>query len=155
HSDLIAEKQFYTIIGQFNEMVKHFAQYPWFRVILVLRTTTLRKYETLFRDTVSDPLWFSSLDNDEASPYAGIGTFSNAELYQLAANLNPQAPEWSPVNQQQANIIKIPLFLQYHYECHKENVNLTKLSQFDEYLVFSQYIKKKIFNGVNTLAKQN
>lgn len=154
HSDIIAEKQFHAIVGQFTEMVRHFAAYPWFRVILVLRTTTLRKYEALFRDTISDPLWFSALDNSEASSSTSIGAFSNAELYQLATNFNLQIPE-QPLLHQQGNIIKIPLFLQYHYEHHKENMNLAKVDQFDEYLIFSQYIKKKIFNGVNTMAKQN
>lgn len=155
HSDLIADKQFYTLINQFTQMVRHFAQYPWFRIILVLRTTTLLKYETLFKDTISDPLWFSSLDNTRESTHASIGAFSDAELYQLATNFNIQTSEQSIVNQQQGNIIKTPLFFQYHYEYHKENMDLANVSQFDEYLIFAQYIKKKIFNGVNTLAKQN
>src|SRR5690606_26978307 len=61
HSDLIADRQFYNVISQFIEMVRHFAQYKWFRIVLVLRTVTLLKYENLFKDTVINPQWFSTL----------------------------------------------------------------------------------------------
>src|SRR5690606_40183257 len=79
-SDLITDRQFYTVINQFAEMVRHFAQYKWFRIILALRTATLTKYETLFKDTAADPLWFSSLSHDVGSRYADMPAFSNTEL---------------------------------------------------------------------------
>src|SRR5690606_33805105 len=50
--------------------------------------------------------------------------------------------------------IHIPLFFQYYYELAGNQLNPNQVTSFDEYLIITQYLKKKIFNGVNTMAKQ-
>ncbi|WP_353185986.1 hypothetical protein [Parapedobacter lycopersici] len=152
HSDLVADRQFYTVIKQFVEMVRHFAQYKWFRIILVLRTTTLFKYETLFSSTATDPLWFSSLSGTAESVYASIDSFSRAELHRLSRKFHLPVTTKSLITQH--SIIKNPLFFQYFYECYGADMDPTNVSPFDEYVITVQYIKKKIFNGINTIAKQ-
>lgn len=152
HSDLVADRQFYTVISQFVEMARHFSQYDWFRIILVLRTSTLFKYEPLFNRISNDPMWFSSLGSSAESSYASINTFSNTELYQLARNFNLPAPMQSVLAGQ--SIIRNPLFFQYFYECYETQMDLANMTPFDEYLIMAQYIRKKIFNGVNSIAKQ-
>lgn len=154
HCDLIADRQFHTVISQFIEMVRHFAQYKWFRVILVLRTITLLRYENLFKDTIINPQWFSILSRETGNKRANVGAFSNTELYQLVRNIDGNTKTCQLLNSNQGSLINVPLFFQYYYELFGEGLNLGKMSKFDEYLVITQYLKKKIFNGINTMAKQ-
>src|SRR5690606_37744632 len=55
HNDLVADRQFHMVICQFMDMVNHFAQFSWFRIVLILRTSSLLKYESLFKKTVINP----------------------------------------------------------------------------------------------------
>ncbi len=153
HSNLLADRQFHTVISQFIEMVSHFAQYQWFRVILVLRTITLRNYESLFKDTIINPQWFSVLSGERGRKWANMPAFSNAELLQLTRNINGKI---EPYHLTQANkqVIEMPLFFQYYHELYGEKLNPSQLTPFDEYLIITQYLKKKVFNGINTMAKQ-
>ncbi|WP_353130998.1 hypothetical protein [Parapedobacter pyrenivorans] len=154
HSDLIADRQFYTVISQFIEMVRHFAQYDWFRIVLVLRTATLLKYEGLFKDTIINPEWFSILSGESGNESANMAAFSSTEMHQLIQNVNGKIKPYQPFRNQSKQLIHIPLFFQYYYELVGERVNPNQVTSFDEYLIVAQYLKKKVFNGVNTLAKQ-
>ena len=154
HCDLVADRQFHTVISQFIEMVSHFAQYKWFRVILVLRTITLLKYESLFKDTIINPQWFSVLSGEAGNKWASMNTFSNTELCQLAKNVNGKTKAYQLFRVSENELINVPLFFQYYYELFGEKLNISEVSRFDEYLIITQYLKKKIFNGVNTMAKQ-
>lgn len=154
HSDLIADRQFYSIINQFAEMVCHFAQYKWFRIVLILRTATLYKYESLFKDTIINPQWFSVLSGASGHESAKIPAFSNAELHQLLRNVNGKSKSYHLLKADHNLLVRIPLFFQYYYELNGEALNPGQTTSFDEYLVITQYLKKKVFNGVNTLAKQ-
>jgi len=154
HSDLISDRQFYTIINQFTEMVCHFAQFKWFRIILVLRTATLRKYESLFKDTVINPQWFSILSRTSGYKSANIPALSNAELHQLVRNINGKSNSYHVLKSNHSRLIHNPLFFQYYYELNEKEVEPGRMTKFDEYLVITQYLKKKVFNGINTLAKQ-
>ncbi len=154
HSDLIADRQFYSVINQFIEMVCHFAQYKWFRIILVLRTVTLLKYENLFKDTIINPQWFSVLSGTSGHESANLPPFSNAELHQLVRNINGKTKSYHLLKPSHKRLVRIPLLFQYYYELNGEKLNPGQVTAFDEYLVITQYLKKKVFNGVNTLAKQ-
>ncbi|WP_257670381.1 hypothetical protein [Parapedobacter tibetensis] len=154
HSDLVADRQFYTVINQFIEMVCHFAQYKWFRIVLVLRTITLLKYENLFRDTIINPQWFSVLSGETGNKWANMSAFSDAELYQLTRNINEKTKPYQLLKPKEKNLINIPLFFQYYHELYSENLNPGIISHFDEYLIVIRYLKRKIFNGINTMAKQ-
>lgn len=154
HSDLIADRQFYNVISQFIEMVRHFAQYKWFRIVLVLRTVTLLKYENLFKDTVINPQWFSTLSKTAGNESANVPPFSNAELHQLIRNINGKTKSYHLLKPNHKCLIHTPLFFQYYYELNGEELDPSQVTVFDEYLVTIQYLKKKVFNGVNTIAKQ-
>lgn len=154
HSDLVADRQFYTVISQFIEMVRHFAQYKWFRIVLVLRTVTLLKYESLFRDTIINPEWFSMLSGESGSEAANMVAFSKAELHQLVQNINSKAKPYQLLKAQNRRLIHTPMFFQYYYELAGERIDPNQVTPFDEHLIITQYLKKKVFNGVNTLAKQ-
>ncbi|RQP19188.1 hypothetical protein [Parapedobacter defluvii] len=154
HSDLIADRQFYSVINQFIDMVCHFAQYRWFRIVLMLRTVTLLKYESIFKDTIINPQWFSVLSKTSGNESANIPTLSNAELHQLIRNINGKTKSYHLLPSNQKRLIHIPLFFQYYYELNGEELDLSQVTTFDEYLVITQYLKKRVFNGVNTMAKQ-
>ena len=154
HSDLIADRQFYSVINQFIEMVCHFAQYKWFRIVLVLREVTLRKYENLFKDTIINPQWFSVLSGTAGHETANLPPFSHAELHQLIRNINGKTKSYHLLKSAHKRLIRIPLLFQYYYELNGEELNPSQITAFDEYLILTQYLKKKVFNGVNTLAKQ-
>jgi len=154
HSDLIADRQFYSVINQFIEMVCHFAQYKWFRIVLVLRTATLLKYENIIKDTIVNPQWFSVLSGTSGHESANVPPFSDTELHQLVRNINGKTKPFHLLKPNQKRLIRIPLLFQYYYELNGEKLNPSQLTTFDEYLVITQYLKKKVFNGVNTLAKQ-
>ncbi len=155
HSDLVSDRQFCSIITHFIEMVRSFAQYKWFRIILVLRTVTLYKYKNLFEDTIINPQWFSILSGERGKKSANLGDFSNSELRQLVRNLHGKtASVQLPKPTSRRHLIHTPLFFQYYYELNGGKVSLDNVTPFDEYLIVIQYLKKKVFNGVNTLAKQ-
>src|SRR5690606_21041161 len=109
HSDLVADRQFHTVISQFIEMVRHFAQYQWFRIVLVLRTVSLLKYESLFKDTVINPQWFSMLSGEAGAESAEMGAFSNAELHQLAQNINGSIKSYQLLKIRNRPLVHIPL----------------------------------------------
>src|SRR5690606_36310387 len=52
-------------------------------------------------------------------------------------------------------LIRTPLFFQYYYELVGDQLNPYHGTPFEEYLIITQYLKKKVFNGVNTMAKQS
>src|SRR5690606_10026138 len=51
-------------------------------------------------------------------------------------------------------LIHTPLFFQYYYELVGDRLDPYQVTPFEEYRVITQYLKKKVFNGVNTLGKQ-
>ncbi|MGK6350932.1 hypothetical protein [Parapedobacter sp. DT-150] len=154
HSELVADRQLYTVISQVIEMVSHFAQYNWFRVILVLRTITFLKYESLFKSTVINPQWFSVLSGETGKQWANMGPFSNLELLSLARNVNEKVNPYQLRSRNRTTLINTPQFFQHYYELYGEKLDPSQVSQFDEYLVITRYLKKKVFNGINTMAKQ-
>jgi len=154
HCDLVADRQFHNIISQFIEMVRHFAQYRWFRVILVLRTATLFKYESLFKDTIINPQWFSVLNGTPKSKSAEMTAFSTEEVRQLVQNIGGKTDMHDLLKSPYGNLTNIPLFFQYYHELVGDKLNPGRMTLFDEYLIISQYLRKKVFNGINTLAKQ-
>lgn len=154
HSDLVADRQFHAVISQFIDMVSHFAQYTWFRIILVLRTASLLKFESLFKDTVINPQWFSMQHGGATRESVGMPVFSHTELHQLAQNINGSFSPYPLLKLQSTQLIHTPLFFQYYYDLAGERLNPYQVTSFDEYLIITQYLKKKIFNGVNTMGKQ-
>lgn len=155
HSDLVTDKQFSNTIDQLSDMAQHFARFTWFRVILVMRTSTLFKYRNLFQDTIANLQWFSILSGTPAGESADMGAFSNAELHQLIRNINGRDKPLRPLNLRHKNLFHVPLFFQYYYELNGENADPREATVFDEYLVVARYLKKKVFNGVNSLGKQS
>ena len=154
HSDLVADRQFYSVINQFIEMVRHFAQYRWFRIVLVMREVTLVKYDNLFKDTIINPQWFSVLSGTSGHESASLPPFSNAELHQLIRNISGTTKSYHLLSSARKHLIRIPLFFQYYYELNGEELNPAQMTTFDEYRVLTQYLKRKVFNGVNTFGKQ-
>src|SRR3546814_14013464 len=77
HSDLVADRQFHMVIGQFMDMVNHFAQFSWFRIVLMLRTASLLKFESLFKETVINPQWFSMRSEERRVGKECVSTFSS------------------------------------------------------------------------------
>lgn len=154
HNDLVSDRQFHTVISQFIEMTSHFAQYKWFRIILVLRTVTLRKYESLFRNTISNQQWFSVLGGNPNNKIADMCPFSTPELYQLTCNLAGTTKPYPGLPSGHNHLVDIPLFFQYYYELYGDKLDLDNITSFDEYLVIGRYLKRKVFNGINTMAKQ-
>ena len=155
HSDLVADRQFHTVLGQFIDMVNHFAQFSWFRIILTLRTASLLKFEDLFRTTVINPLWFSMQQGQEYSAESGMPYFSHAELHRLSKNINSSFQPYPQHNTRNTQLIHTPLFFQYYYELAGDRLNPYMVTPFEEYLIITQYLKKKVFNGVNNMAKQS
>ncbi|SFC79638.1 hypothetical protein SAMN05421747_1283 [Parapedobacter composti] len=153
-SDLVADRQFHAVITQFIDMARHFAQYRWFRIILVLRTSTLFKHESLFKDTVINPQWFSVLSGPSGNEWANMPAFSNTELQELLLLTDGNAKPLNPLSVNKHALIRTPLFFQYHYELNGETLDLDNISHFDEYLIITRFLKKKVFNGINTLHKQ-
>lgn len=154
HSDLVPERQFFSVMTQFVEMVHHFAQYEWFRIIVTLRDATLQKYESLFRNTVINPQWFSVLSGESGKKWATMPAFSNIELHQLFRNIKGNAEPFHLWKTENKSIIGIPLFFQYFYELHGDQLDVSKLGPSDRFFIVAQYLRKKIYNGVNTLGKQ-
>lgn len=155
HSDLVADRQFHMVISQFMDMVNHFAQFRWFRIILMLRTESLRKFESLFKETAINPQWFSMQHPMDAGATVGMPVFSRAEFNRLTQNFNGSF-QTNPLQKiQNTRLIHSPLFFQYYYELAGDRIDPYRVSPFEEYLVITQYLKKKVFNGVNTLGKQS
>ncbi|MFB2120691.1 hypothetical protein [Parapedobacter sp. 2B3] len=155
HSDLVADRQFYMVISQFMDMVNHFAQFTWFRIVLMLRTASLLKFEDLFRETVINPQWFSLQLGGQPREAAGMPPFSHAELHQLAQNINGSFRPYPALRTRNTQLIHTPLFFQYYYELVGDRLDPNQVTSFKEYLIIIQYLKKKVFNGVNTLGKQS
>src|SRR5690606_34571822 len=118
-----ADRQFHTVISQFIEMVRHFAQYKWFRMVLVLRTVSLAKYESLFKDTIINPQWFFMQSDESGNESAHMAAFSNAELHQLAQNINGSIKSYQLLRARNKQFIHIPLFFQYYYELAGNQLN--------------------------------
>lgn len=155
HSDLVADRQFHTVIGQFMDMVNHFAQFNWFRIVLMLRTASLLKFEDLFRETVINPLWFSMRHGRKHRAADGMPELSHTELHQLTKNVNASFRSYPLLKARNTQLIRTPLFFQYYYELAGDQLNPYHVTPFEEYLIITQYLKKKVFNGVNTMAKQS
>lgn len=154
HCDLVPDRQFYNIMSQFIEMVRHFAQFNWFRIVLVLRDVTLLKYENLFKETLINPQWFSDLGKTMVRTAPGMPSFSNTEVCQLVRNITGKIRPYTLLKQSAQNLVNVPLFFQYYYELVGAKLNPNQVTDFDEYLIAAQYLKKRVFNGINTLAKQ-
>jgi len=137
------------------DMVNHFAQFNWFRIVLMLRTASLLKFESLFKETVINPQWFSMQHNGEVREAAGMPAFSHTELHQLAQNINGAFRSYPLQKTRNTRLIHTPLFFQYYYELVGDRLDPYRVTPFEEYLVITQYLKKKVFNGVNTLGKQS
>lgn len=155
HNDLVADRQFHMVICQFMDMVNHFAQFSWFRIVLILRTSSLLKYESLFKETVINPQWFSMQYGGQPREAADMPAFSHTELYQLAQNINSSIRAYPLQKVRNIQLIHTPLFFQYYYELVGDRLNPYQITPFEEYLAITQYLKKKVFNGVNTLGKQS
>lgn len=154
HTDLVAERQFHIVITQFIEMVRHFAKYKWFRMVLILRTATLFKYESLFKDTIINPQWFSMFSGTMGNQSANLPAFTDMELHQLIGKIKGKTEPCRLPRPTGKRLIHTPLFFQYYYELQGENLELDKLSSFDEHMIIARYLKKKVFNGINTVSKQ-
>ena len=155
HSDLVTDRQFHTVIDQLRDMVNHFAQYSWFRMVLILRTASLLKFDDLFKETTINPLWFSMQQNGAYRATTGMPTFSYTELHQLTKNINGSAKTCPLLKTHSTQLIHTPLFFQYYYELAGDRLSPHEVTPFEEYLIIAQYLKKKVFNGVNTMAKQS
>lgn len=154
HSDLVADRQFHTVINQFIDMVNHFAQFNWFRIVLTLRTPSLLKFEDLFEKTIINPQWFLERRSDKSWAASGMPPFSNTELHQLTKSINGTFKPYPLLESRNTQLIRTPLFFQYYYELTGERINPYQITPFEELLVIAQYLKKKVFNGVNNMAKQ-
>lgn len=154
HSHSTSEKDFFQVVNQFIGLASYFARYKWFRIMLVMRTSTLVLYKKLFRDVIIKPQWFSALNTTKATGFSSLPAFSNSELIQLIRNLYSGIP--IPESALPANMetLRIPLFFQYYYELNGSLADLSGADTADEYLIIANYLNKTVINGINNTAKQ-
>src|SRR3546814_18056344 len=75
HSDLVDDRQFHMVIGQFMDMVNHSAPFSWFCIVLLLRTASLLKFESFFKETMLNQQCFSLNPLGEERESAGMPPF--------------------------------------------------------------------------------
>lgn len=154
HNNFVSERQFYTVISHFLEMINHFSQFKWFRIILLLRTDTLLKYNTLFPHESFNPNWYIPSVGSDAKGLGRMTTFTKHELNKLLHNINSQLSSDRIFTATRFPFLRIPIYFQYFYELKDGKIDPYGICAYDEFNIASYCLNKHVHNGPEQTAKQ-
>lgn len=134
------------LFSELISLVSYFSRYPWFRVILVCRSTTLKQYRKYFYNLITKPEWYSKLADGSGglSGQPVIGMFNDVEMRVLLNRVSRLPEERLLFVPRQLELIHSPVLFQYYYKQEKGKINLADAHWLHSYKILSEYIEKTV-----------
>lgn len=134
------------LLSELISLVSYFSQYPWFRVVLVVRSTTLKQYRKYFYNLITKPEWFSTLTQGNGSETERpiVAPFSDVELRTLLNRLTSSPEEGLVFMPRELDLIRMPLLFQHYYELEDGKIDMAKANEVSPYFILSRYIEATV-----------
>lgn len=135
----------HTVFAEMVNMVSYFSRFPWFRMILVMRSTTFDQYHKEYANLLAKPQWFVGKPGKRpCGREPVVKAFSDAELTRLLANINDAPAASTPVLPPILEPLRLPRLFQYFYELENGCPALPE-AQYDVLFgVYHRYITRVV-----------
>jgi hypothetical protein len=140
--------QFQLLLSQIIDIFSFYQNYPWFKLVLTMRTSTLINYSYYFE--YNQPNWFKGFITDE-DEVTNVPLLNISEIKRLCTKINPNTTH--AVDIDMVKKINYPLYFQFYYKSHKHDFSLKKLDSLHMYEVIATFILNKIYLGPNSAEK--
>jgi hypothetical protein len=140
--------QFHLLLSQVMDIFSFYKHYPWFKLVLTMRTATLINYSYFFE--YNQPNWFKGFVTHE-DEVTNVPMFNISEVKRLCIKINPNTTHL--VDIEIVKKINYPLYFQFYYKNQKDDFTLKKIDQFHMYEVIATFILNKIYLGPNSAEK--
>lgn len=140
--------QFHLLMNQVMDIFSFYKNYPWFKMVLTMRTATLINYNYFF--DYDQPNWFKGFVTHE-DEYTNVPLFNISEIKRLCVKINPNTTHIVDIDI--VKKINYPLYFQFYYKNQKNDFTLKKIDQFHMYEVVATFILNKIYLGPNSAEK--
>lgn len=135
----------HTVFAELVNMVSYFSRYPWFRFIVVLRSTTFDLYHRHYENLMAKPQWFiGQRTPSERGRDRVVQAFSDAELRQLLKNIQGNAVLSAEVLPPELDALRLPRLFQYYYEMTEGHPLPFKADSSVLFGVYHRYITRLI-----------
>lgn len=140
--------QFHLLLSQILDIFSFYKHYPWFKMVLTMRTATLINYSYIFE--YDEPNWFKGFITHE-DEVTNVPLFNISEVKRLCVKINPNTTHIVDIDI--VKKINYPLYFQFYYKNQKDDFTLKRIDQFHMYEVIATFILNKIYLGPNSAEK--
>lgn len=133
----------HSVFAEMVNMVSHFSKYPWFRFILVMRSTTFDLYHRYYENLLAKPEWFLG-ENATLERERVVQKFTAVELRQLLNRIHGNPASSSEDLPPELEPLRLPRLFQYYYEMTDGHPLPFKNSRTVLFGVFHRYITRLI-----------
>jgi hypothetical protein len=138
---MFSEEQYDLLLTQLSLLQSIYQQFDWFKVIMVMRTSSWFNSKHLFN---SDGINIYS-GFPITSEHSNVPLLTVSEIKALASNINPSVQHSVDFNL--IEYFKYALFYQYFYKENKKDFRLNKVSPLVTYDVVFDFMLNKIYLG--------
>jgi ribosomal protein L17 len=139
---------FETTFNQLADIISMYHKYPWFKVILTMRSSTWTNFR---EDIIAKPdVWFTGfmMDNEHKR---NVPPFSSEQIKKLCENINPNVTH--EITLPIIDKLSLPLYFQYYYQKYSDNFSLTHFNDLTYYHMVAANYYHNIYKGHYAIEK--
>lgn len=145
--------RFSVFFNQLIDIISYYSKFPWFKVILNMRSSTWLNYRYLI---IGKPVllenWHLGFMLNE-NQTVNVLPFDTNEILALSKKLNPQIKTNSLPSVDLIKKLNFPLFFQLYYQSNPHHFTIAETDHLYFYDMISAYVNSKIHYGTNSMEK--
>jgi hypothetical protein len=139
---------FETVFNQLADIIAMYHKYPWFKVILTMRSSTWSNFR---EDIIAKPdVWFTGfmMDNNQT---LNVPLFTSEEIKKLCVNINPNIAH--DITLPIIDKLSHPLYFQYYYQRYSDNFSLSHFNDLTYYHLVGANYYHSVYKGHYAIEK--
>ncbi|AYL96440.1 NACHT domain-containing protein [Mucilaginibacter celer] len=139
---------FETTFNQLADIINMYHKYPWFKVILTMRSST---WSSLREDIMAKPeTWFTGFMMDHEQK-RNVPPFSSEQFKKLCENINPNIAH--EITLPVIDKLSTPLYFQYYYQRYSDNFSLSHFNDLTYYHLVAANYYHSVYKGHYAIEK--
>jgi len=134
--------EFQSFFNQLVDVVSLYHKYPWFKVIVSMRSATWINNRHLLNHSAQH--WFLGFMNGYQQA-VNVPLLDAREIELLSNKINPL--DKAAVKQTHIHNLSHPLYFQYYYQLHHQNFSLSKVNQSTVFDLTTAHVVRQVYRG--------
>lgn len=128
-----------AVFAEMASMVSYFSQYPWFRFVMAMRSTTFDLHRGHYANMIAKPQWFIA---EQTHRSRAVQPFTDQELGEVLGRLRDGAQKEPSILPAELDGLRMPQLFQYYYEMAGERTDPITAGHSMLFRVYQRYISR-------------